>query len=101
MGDVGDRHLERVVVAEHHHGHRVADQDQVDAGLVDHASAGGVVGGEHHEWIGAVRRLACPNGGHRHLLSHFLPPFPSSALWLPAVDQERSSVLGEHRLRTV
>ena len=34
MGDVVDRDLQRVVVAQHHHRQRVADQDEVDAGGV-------------------------------------------------------------------
>ena len=40
----GDR--ERVVVAEHGLGQRVADQDDVDASLVDQARAGVVIGGQ-------------------------------------------------------
>ena len=40
VGHVVDGDLEGVVVAEHHHGDGVADEDQVDAGLVGHPGAG-------------------------------------------------------------
>ena len=62
-----DRHLERVVVAEHHHGDRVAHEDQVDAGLVGDAGGRRVVGGHHHERHAPLRG---PHRGDRALLSH-------------------------------
>jgi len=52
------RHRQRVVVAEHHHRERVADQHQVDAGLVGEKRAGVVVGGDHGEPLAAQRGLA-------------------------------------------
>jgi len=39
VGQVVDGHLEGVLVAEHDHGDRVADQDQVDARLIPASSA--------------------------------------------------------------
>ena len=44
-----DRHRHRVGVAEHRVGRRVADQHDVDAGLLDHHRARVVVGGDHHD----------------------------------------------------
>ena len=41
-----DRDRERVLIAKHGHGQRVADQSNVDAGLVDQARGGVVVGGQ-------------------------------------------------------
>ena len=46
---------------------RVADEDHVDAGLVGHAGARGVVGGDHDERVGAVADLAGADGGNGHL----------------------------------
>src|SRR5664280_2366473 len=51
--------VQRVGVSEHDVRHRVTDQDEVDAGLVDVASARLVVGGHHHERVAAVSALAC------------------------------------------
>ena len=48
-GHVVDGDLEGVVVAEDDHGHRVAHEDDVDAGLVGDAGGGRVVGGDHHQ----------------------------------------------------
>ncbi len=41
-----DRHRQRCVVAHHHHGERVADEDQVDPSLVDEPCRCVVVGGQ-------------------------------------------------------
>ena len=85
VGDVLHRHLQGVLVAEYDHGHRIANEDHVDAGLVDHPGTRSVVCGEHHQGIVPTGHLPVPNGGNRALLSHSWPPSPSSALRLPAV----------------
>ena len=54
MRHVVDGDLEGVVVAEHDHGEGVADQDQVGPTVGHHPGAGGVVGGDHHQGIGAA-----------------------------------------------
>ena len=46
---VVDGDVQRVVVPEHDHRHRVADEDHVDAGGVDRARRRRVVRGDHHE----------------------------------------------------
>ena len=54
---------EGVFVAEHDHGERVADQDQVDAGLVDQARGGIVVGGERGDGLALALHLSeCGHG---------------------------------------
>ena len=58
VGHVVDGDLQGVVVAEHHHGHRVADEDEIDAGFVGHPGTGRVVGGDHHQRIAAGADLA-------------------------------------------
>ena len=71
VGQVVDGDLQGVVVAEHDHGDGVADEDQVDAGLVGHAGAGRVVGRDHHERrLDAVTDLAGPDGGRGELRAH-------------------------------
>ena len=55
----GDR--ERVLVAEHGHGQRIADQGNIDAGLVDQARGRVVVGGEAGD--GFVVKLLFADGG--------------------------------------
>ena len=65
---VVDRHVQRVGVAEHRVGHRVAHQQQVHAGGVAQPRGGLVVGGHHHEGLGTARALAAPDvrgGGRR------------------------------------
>ena len=57
MGDVVDRDLQGVVVAQHHHGHRITHEDHVGACGVDHTCPGGVVCGEHHERLSTEARL--------------------------------------------
>ena len=42
---------QRVFVAEHDHGEGVADEDEVDAGFVDQAGGGVVVGGERGDGL--------------------------------------------------
>ena len=45
------------VVAEHDHRRGVADEDQVDAGLVGDAAGRRVVGGDHHDLVAAPLHL--------------------------------------------
>ena len=53
----------RVFVAEDHHGQRVADKDEVDAGLVHQARGGVVVGGERGDGLALALHLAeCGHG---------------------------------------
>ena len=89
VGHVGDGHLQGVLVAEDDIGHRVAHEDHVDAGGIDDAGAGGVVGGDHHQGLVAVADLAGAHLRHGHGrgpgIGHGLPPLlPSSARRLPA-----------------
>ena len=49
MHHVVDRHLQRVVISEHHHGDGVANQKQVDAGVVGNASRRRVIRRDHHQ----------------------------------------------------
>ena len=49
--EVVHRHVQRVVVAEHDHGHRVADQDQVDLRTVRDPGGGCVVGSHHDQRV--------------------------------------------------
>jgi hypothetical protein len=84
VGDVVDRHLEGVVVAEDDHGDRVAHQDQIDPGLVGHPSAWGVVGRHHHERLAAVSHLARPHGGRGDLRAHRCTSYRPAPGWLPA-----------------
>ena len=58
MHHVVDRDLEGVVVAEHHHRDRIADQDQIGTGFACDASTGGVVGGDHDEGLTTITHLA-------------------------------------------
>ena len=53
---------EGVVVAEDDHGERVADEEEVDAGFVDQARAGVVVGGERGDGFALALHFA--KGGH-------------------------------------
>ena len=54
---------ERVFVAEDHHGQRVADKDEIDAGLVDQPRGGVVVGGERGDGLALALHLAeCGHG---------------------------------------
>ena len=64
---VVDRHLQRVVVAEHDHGDGVADEDHVDPGGVDHAGRRRVVRRDHHERSTLALRVPDPRRGHRQL----------------------------------
>jgi hypothetical protein len=86
-GDVvrhlGDRHGEGVVVAEDDHGHRVADEDHVDAGLVEDPGAREVVGRHHHDRWSALAR---PHRRGGELLAHAASSRPTPR-WLPAVGQ--------------
>ncbi len=67
-------HLERVLISEDDHCHRVADQDQVGTGFVDHPCTWRVIGGDHHEGFRAVGDLTLTNSGNRQPLSHGQPP---------------------------
>ena len=49
VGHVVDRDVERVLMAEHDHGERVADQDHVDAGAVGDPCRRKVVRGHHDQ----------------------------------------------------
>ncbi len=49
---------QRVFVAEDDHGERVADEDEIDAGLVDKARGGVVVGGERGDGLALALHLA-------------------------------------------
>ena len=53
---------ERVFVAKDDHGERVADEDEIDAGLVDEARGGVVVGGERGDGLALALHFA--EGGH-------------------------------------
>ena len=53
---------EGVFMAEDDHGKRVADEQQVDAGFVDEAGAGVVVGGERGDGFALALHFA--EGGH-------------------------------------
>src|ERR1019366_2664728 len=44
-----DRHRQRAVRPLDHHRHAIADQERVDAGLVEDAREWGVVGGQHRD----------------------------------------------------
>ncbi len=67
VGDVVDRDVEGVVVAEHHHGQRVADQDHVDVGLGGHPAGRSIVGRHHHQRISPVASLRGPDLGNGSL----------------------------------
>ena len=62
----------RPFVAEHDHRSRVADEDDVDAGILGEACAGRVVGGDHDDLVAAAlhrgelgkRQLSCRWGAH-------------------------------------
>ena len=55
---VVERHRQRVLVAEHHHAHRVAHEQHVDAGAVEKPRHRRVVGGEHGNLLAAAFPLA-------------------------------------------
>ena len=55
---VVERDRQRVLVAEHDHAHRVADEQHVDAGAVEKPRHRGVVGGEHGNLLAAPFPLA-------------------------------------------
>ena len=84
VGQVVDRDLERVLVAEHDHGHRVAHQDQVDPGLVGHAGTRGVVGRDHDERAAVVRQLAGSDRRRGDLRAHCCTSYRPAPEWLPA-----------------
>ena len=67
VGDVGHGDLERVVVAEDHHGHRVTDEDEVDPGVIDDPCTGRVVRRHHDQRLGPITDLAAADRrrGHR------------------------------------
>ena len=69
MEHVVERHGERVLVAEHDHAHRVADQDARPRRLVQQARHRRVVGGQHGDLLAARLLLleignANPGGAH-------------------------------------
>ena len=66
MGHIVDRDLQRVVVAQHDHGERVTDQDEVGASLACDSSARSVIRGDHDERIATVTHLARRNCRGRH-----------------------------------
>jgi hypothetical protein len=51
VGDVGDGHRQRRVVALDDVAQRIADQQHVDAGTIEQASEAGVVAGEHDDLL--------------------------------------------------
>ena len=72
------RHRDRrPFVAEHHHGGRVPDEDDVDARVFCEPRAGRVVGGHHHDLLAAT--LLLPELGQRQLplgrCAHLTSPF--------------------------
>ena len=70
MSHVVDGHRERVVVAEHDHGQRVADEDHVGVRSIDPAGRREVVGRHHHQGILSVRDLARRERGRGMTLCH-------------------------------
>ena len=52
-------------IAEHDHRRRVADQDEVDAGLLGDPRRGVVVGGDHHDRFAGRLHLGQARQGHR------------------------------------
>ena len=66
-----DADLERVVVAEDHVGHRVTDQDEVDAGRVEQPSCRLVIGRHHRQGRITVAALGRSDRRHaRSLVAH-------------------------------
>ena len=49
VGDVLDGHRQGRIVPLHHHAERIADQQRIDAGAVQHRSKGRVVAGQHRD----------------------------------------------------
>ena len=57
-----ERHRHGRLVAEHHHRRGVADEDQLDAGLVRKPARGRVVRGDHHDLVAARASSARARG---------------------------------------
>jgi hypothetical protein len=53
VGHIGQRHFALMVVAEHVDADAVADEDHVDAGLGLDPRGGGVIGGDHDDFLAA------------------------------------------------
>ena len=97
VGHVVHGHVQRVVVAQDHHGERVADEDQVDAGGVRLPGAGRVVGGHHDQRIASVPDLATSGWRERSVCASaqnlLLRPAPR---WLPAVGPKVAGSVALH-----
>ncbi len=72
IGHVGERHRQRGLVSLQHHAERVADQEAVQAGCVQHRGEARVVAGEHGYFHAIVAQLLQRLDGHS---SH--PSLPS------------------------
>ncbi len=90
------------VVAEHDHRGRVADQDQVDAGVVGDAPRRRVVRGHHHDAVAAALHLAdlgqrelarrgCPGSGLAWAGGHGRSPFGRATLSISRVEPTRAA----------
>ena len=89
-------HRHGVLVAQHHHGQRVAHQDHVNAGLIHQARGGIVVGGQASDALapllflldcldGYLRarlaRIFTNRGGDAHVASSAVPPLAGYSLY--------------------
>ena len=81
MDQVVDRDVKGVVVSQHDHGHRVADEDEVDLGLVGDPGRRRVVSGHHDQRLVGI--LASPHRWRgllgRHHESSFSVQRPTAA----------------------